>query len=402
MYDNIYSVLYIYKANYGCNQNSLITIFSLLFSIHITQHTKLLGLVAFYREKQEIGFSPTGHGLLTLLVSFLVISKVNLAYDRFRAVRKDAADTFLKLRELMQLVIAISSSDSQPNNNEQSTTGGGKKDDNNNNTTKFQQDREKELRYWRLECVSKVSAVMDCTVRTVKDRRLACYFARNTPIAGRNTSVENEPDVSALDPLEHAQSLRMHLYCTSDLGIHLLERVTMCNKLQEYINSYNNLLILASTPLPFPLVQMGRACLFLWTFSMPLVLLEGPFSDLCAAMLFLFFLTYGFIGLELVSIKLSDPFGDSRDDVQISKIRDAAMEGIQNDLKCIQQQMTMSERRLQFAGQRRRLYRQQQQQQQQQQTSMTGDKYQTSSTHHPGDDAFGYHTMGGSDGDMGC
>ena len=172
----------------------------------------------------------------------------------------------------------------------------------------------------------------------------------------------------------------------------------MCNKLQEYINSYNNLLILASTPLPFPLVQMGRAFLFLWTFSMPLVLLEGPFSDLWTAMLFLFFLTYGFVGLELVSIKLCDPFGDSRDDVQISKIRDAAMEGIQNDLKCMQQQMTISERRLQFAGQRRQLYRQQQQQQ----ASMTGDKYQTSSAHHHGDDAFGYHTMGGSDGDMGC
>ncbi len=66
------------------------------------------------------------------------------------------------------------------------------------------------------------------------------------------------------------------------LDIHLLERVNLVNKLQEYVGSYNNLLILASTPLPYPLVKMGRVFLFLWTFSMPLVLLGGPFSDLLA------------------------------------------------------------------------------------------------------------------------
>jgi len=66
---------------------------------------------------------------------------------------------------------------------------------------------------------------------------------------------------------------------------------------------------------------------------MPLVLLDGPFSSMWAAQIFLFFLTYGFIGLELVSIKISDPFGNSRDDVQISGIRDATILGIENDLK---------------------------------------------------------------------
>jgi predicted membrane chloride channel (bestrophin family) len=351
----------------------------------------LLGLVAFYREKQVFGFSPTGHGLLTLLVSFLVISKVNLAYDRFRAVRKNAADTFLRLRELMQIVIAVSTADSPTTI---ALNGAGNITDEKTDTTNYEKDREKELQYWRIECVSKVSKIMDCTVRTVKDQQLACYFARHTPLDGNNknsggtrtVSSDDELDVNALDPLEHVQSLRMHLYCTTDLGIHLLERITMINKLQEYISAYNNLLILASTPIPFPLVQMGRAFLFLWTFTMPFVLLEGPFSDLWTAMLFLFFLTYGFIGLELVSIKISDPFGDSRDDVQIIGIRDAAMEGIQNDLRCMEQQMMLSERRLQFAGQHRQLYRQQQKQH----TSMTTG------------DAFRYHNLGASDGDMGC
>jgi predicted membrane chloride channel (bestrophin family) len=57
-----------------------------------------------------------------------------------------------------------------------------------------------------------------------------------------------------------------------------------------------------------PLLQMGRTFLFLWTFSMPLVL-RSPFGDASAAMLFLFFLTYGFVGLEVVGLQMMSPFG---------------------------------------------------------------------------------------------
>jgi predicted membrane chloride channel (bestrophin family) len=302
----------------------------------------ILGLVAYYRTLKDFGFSPTGHGLLTLLVSFLVISKVNLAYDRFRAVRKHAADVFLHLRELMQMVIAISTSNSPPKKDN-------RKDDNDDDS----EDRSKEIRYWRLECLGKVTDLMNTTVTVVKDPDLARYFARNTPLPKHAWRDDQGPlDLNCLDPLAHVQSLRMHVYCTDDLGIHLLERVNMVTKLQEFVDAYNNLLILASTPLPFPLVQMGRAFLFLWTFSMPLVLLEGPFSEVWGAQIFLFFLTYGFIGLELVSIKLSDPFGDSRDDVQLDGIRDAALLGMENDLKGMAIQMTLSERRLQFSQQK--------------------------------------------------
>lgn len=310
----------------------------------------ILGLVAFYRTQHEFGFSPTGHGLLTLLVSFLVISKVNLAYDRFRAVRKHSGDAFMQLRELVQIVISISSSYSPLCDDK------GEGNQKNENDESDDENIARELRYWRLETVSKISELMDATVYVVKDRDLACLFARNTPLPKNYWKREEDepPDNTALDPMSHVQSLRMHLYCTADLGIQLLERVSLTGKLQEFVVSYNDLLILASTPLPFPLVQMGRAFLFLWTFSMPLVLLGGPFSELWVAQIFLFFLTYGFIGLELVSIKLSDPFGDSRDDVQIEKIRDASIIGIQNDLKGMEFQMTLSERRLQFSQQKRR------------------------------------------------
>ncbi|KAG7368456.1 bestrophin, RFP-TM, chloride channel [Nitzschia inconspicua] len=254
----------------------------------------------------------------------------------------------MKLRELMQLVNAISFSNSPPKSSSKKTSDG---DDS--------EETSKEIRRWRLECLSMTTEIMNTVETVLKNRHLAQFYARNTPLPRHAyQSEEAIPDLNAMDPLVHIQSLRVHMYCTDDLGIQLLERVNMVNKLQEFIFSYNSLLILASTPLPFPLVQMGRAFLFLWTFSMPLVLLGGPFSQVWGAQIFLFFLTYGFIGLELVSIKLSEPFGNSRDDVQLSGIRDAALLGIENDLKGMDYQMTMSERRFQFAQQKYRQNRQ--------------------------------------------
>jgi hypothetical protein len=77
----------------------------------------------------------------------------------------------------------------------------------------------------------------------------------------------------------------------------------------EFFLSYQVLLKLASTALPLPLLQMGCTFLFLWrTFSMPLVL-QSPFGDTSESILFLFFLTYGFIGMELVGMQMMSPFG---------------------------------------------------------------------------------------------
>jgi predicted membrane chloride channel (bestrophin family) len=352
----------------GSYRSSAISLWSVLFRLEgnvlfavlpfCIANCLLLWLVSYYRETYNFGFSPTGHGLLTLLVSFLVISKVNLAYDRYRAVRYHAGQGAMVLRELIQIVITVSSASLSNNNNL-------------NNDPK--NDQGKELRCWRSECVAKVTNIMDTTVRVLQDYSLAKHFAHNKPL--KKSSVE---EVIELDPLVHVQSLRLHLYCTSDLlGLDLLERINLVNKLQEYTREYTNLLILSSTPIPFPLTQMGRAFLFIWVFSMPLVLLEGPFSDFWSALAFLFFLTYGFIGLELVSIKLSDPFGHSQDDVQLSSIRDATIDGIENDLKHIPNQTTISERRLRFSMQKR----------------------QTKSQDHH-DQGYGYHAMAGTTADL--
>ena len=68
-----------------------------------------------------------------------------------------------------------------------------------------------------------------------------------------------------------------------------------------------------TTPFPFPLVQMSRTFLFFYLFTVPFALLDDV-SKPVAHIVVVFFLTYGFIGVETVSIELDNLFGyDSND-----------------------------------------------------------------------------------------
>jgi predicted membrane chloride channel (bestrophin family) len=70
-----------------------------------------------------------------------------------------------------------------------------------------------------------------------------------------------------------------------------------------------------TTPFPFPLVQMTRTFLFFYVFTVPFALLHDV-SIPIAHCVVIFFLTYGFMGLEYVSIELDDPFGSDDNDFQ--------------------------------------------------------------------------------------
>jgi len=58
---------------------------------------------------------------------------------------------------------------------------------------------------------------------------------------------------------------------------------------------------------------MARTFLFLWVYTLPWAL-QSDASSLVAHCAATFFITYGFVGLETVSIQLDDPFGHDEND----------------------------------------------------------------------------------------
>jgi predicted membrane chloride channel (bestrophin family) len=61
---------------------------------------------------------------------------------------------------------------------------------------------------------------------------------------------------------------------------------------------------------------MARTFLFFYVYTMPFALLSvvnKPIEDICLS----FIVTYGFVGIEFVSIELDDPFGEDPNDLPV-------------------------------------------------------------------------------------
>lgn len=321
----------------------------------------LLLLDSYVEERYvKLSFSPTGHGLMTLLVSFLVISKVNLTYERFRIARHSVGSALLRLRELNQLVLTMV----EANNCSECNDACSDDDTNEEKATKAEAAaRKARRREWKADCMDKMIAILDATKDVLQSSELAKSLARHEgPLVDKNALVATTNGGGiVVDPMELVQDLRLCLHVTGANHVaNLFERIQLLTKLGEFVSDYRQCIDLASTPLPFSLIQMGRSFLFIWTFSMPLVLREGPFSDIWSALVFLFFLTYGFIGLELVAMQLATPFGDGPNDIRITALCNATVAGMERDLKMVtaaavasSAPRSISQRRFAFARQKK-------------------------------------------------
>lgn len=69
-------------------------------------------------------------------------------------------------------------------------------------------------------------------------------------------------------------------------------------------------------PVPFPLIQMARTFMFLFVFTVPFAMLTDKSSHVAHCFM-VFLLTYGFVGLEVVAIELDNPFGNDANDFKI-------------------------------------------------------------------------------------
>jgi len=101
-----------------------------------------------------------------------------------------------------------------------------------------------------------------------------------------------------------------------DTPLHVNKELKLYLCVSDFVKGYHQLMALIDAPLPFPLIQMNKCFLIIWIFTLPLVLHSdgmGTFSTLLAV----FFMTYAFLGLELVSVQMDDPYGDDPTDIDV-------------------------------------------------------------------------------------
>ena len=267
-----------------------------LLSVGITLTTYFL-----YKEDiVDLTFADDGHKILSVMVAFLVVSRVNVAYKRFWDARTLLSSLLCCCRQFSSHVAVFTNTDLE--------------------------DRAEE---WRAMMREGILEMLDTSLKMIQD--------------------EDFQSDKAIDYVEHAHDekgipksltqmanelqqniVAQHLYLKEPLLIQ--KELRLHQFIGDFLALYAELAKYPATPYPFPTAQMSRMLLFVWMFTLPFALVANSNYSAIAPSILMFFITYGFFGLEFVSIELDDPFGDDANDLETNKLSTVIKAGINNDL----------------------------------------------------------------------
>lgn len=252
----------------------------------------------------DLSIPIAGHSFLVILLAFLVVSRVQITYKRFMEARSYLGGCFQACRELMQYTCFLTLT--SENN---------------------------EAKRWRKSIAIHITALLRITIAAIQfgssgldPWSVVPESCRPQNIGKLNRFLSSCTDTHRIAgdealraPLICAAQLRSEIMQARNATIHLTDKLRASEELRllslvtDFCVSYHGLTKLITTPFPFPLVQESRTILFFWIFTLPATMTSitpQPFS----IGLIVFFLTFGFVGLEYVSIELDDPFGSDPND----------------------------------------------------------------------------------------
>lgn len=250
--------------------------------------------VIYLREFKDtdLTFNHQGHTFLSVMVSFLVVSRSNITYSRFMEARSYLNDAMVACREVNQHVICF---------------------------TRF--NTSEEAQQWRFE-ISRRTVVLLRTLVNILQFPTKGQDAWKVPAITRE---EITVLLGSVGKSNHRAPLLLSVFLRTQIAshVHKLEPKLHVNKelkllsfVSDFITAFQGMTMLIATPFPFPLVQMTRTANFVWVFTLPFAL-ANDIAKLPALLFLIFFITYGFLGLEFVSMELDDPFGDDANDLDV-------------------------------------------------------------------------------------
>jgi predicted membrane chloride channel (bestrophin family) len=253
----------------------------------------------------DLNIPSSGHSFLSILLSFLVVARVQFTYARFMEARGYLGGCFNNFRELYQCVAVLT-----------------------------ENSKSMQAKKWREKVALHLVATVRVMVAAVEfsshgqdpyDTVPAEFHPKELTEFSKLSSKENNEyfqrtsrDKALRSPLVLASTLRQLLLeplRSGCLESDLLppEKLKLLGFVTNFCQSVHGLNKLITTPFSFPLVQMSRTILFFWVFTLPMAIMTDTAVRWQIAII-VFFVTYGFIGLEYVSIELDDPFGNDPND----------------------------------------------------------------------------------------
>mmetsp|Transcript_40059 Transcript_40059/g.45581 ORF Transcript_40059/g.45581 Transcript_40059/m.45581 type:complete len:375 (-) Transcript_40059:149-1273(-) len=273
-----------------------------------------------------IGISETNLSLLTLVVAFLIVSRVKLAYARYLQAISGLMVMYREASELAQKLVVFTADHTDETasawRNEvayqtcillRAAMGVIDYEEHNVNVWELKEfddeERAEIKKYVYLDIDS-----LNSTSYGITDNNRTSSVRWSHQDAMRSQDEEN-----ARVPVRLSNKLRRFI-CS---GRKALVQGPLLSDFQErqllgavdgMMSGYFDIRSFKTAPFPFPLVQMARTFLFLYVYMVPFALLTDQGCGIIADCITIFVMTFGFIGLEFVSIELTEPFGEDEND----------------------------------------------------------------------------------------
>jgi predicted membrane chloride channel (bestrophin family) len=226
----------------------------------------------------------------------LVVIRSSIAYNRFMEARGHLESALVASRELVQHVVVFT-----------------------------RKDRSDRARLWRSEVARRSIVLLRCAEAVLQNSSHESVHASGMPELAQ---AERHVLLRAIAPDQDECSVHiMTLFLRSTLAAHAeslatplsaVEQARLWNICEAFVKAFHGMLKLTTTPFPFPMVQMARFFLFVWIYTLPFALVN-VIQKLPALLVLVFCITFGFIGLEQVSIELDDPYGDDDGNIPIEE-----------------------------------------------------------------------------------
>jgi putative membrane protein len=261
-------------------------------------NTALAAAIHYYGDEYAnfITASDKGHMFMSLSVSYLLVTRTNICLNRYMAQRSGLNDVVRSCKELVGHAVTY---------------------------TRMKHKTEDDKR-WRRSIAKRTISLLKTIVAVMKYPSSKKHVWEMDDI-GEEDKLAAKIAVGKSNersPLVLVLFLRSvvcsHIHKLSQ-PLEVQQELQLMQNTTDIMSAYSEVMKYLTTPYPFPLVQMTRTILFVYIFTLPLAL-SSDIQEVVPFLLTIFFITYGFIGLELIAIEIDDPFGTDPNDFNVGNI----------------------------------------------------------------------------------
>lgn len=284
------------------------------------------------RDVVDLAINAKGHTFLLFLASFLVVERLNISVHQFFAARNNVNVMYRSARRLASKVAAYTRDEAGD---------------------KAQQ--------YRNLIMKRLLSLLGSSTYIVQDRALSIAVIEGESVEEhkrerikKRALVHDDASSSEKDPLLRDKGLRFSVKTLFELkdpmilslNLHaaivdhakyldkpilIQHEMDLTQELNSYINAYHTLTQMSSAPFPFPLIQMSFTIIDVWLHTLPFALARTIKNGYACALI-VFFIHFGFAGINAVSNEIMHPTGTDPNDFEMESYRDRTARGIQGDL----------------------------------------------------------------------